>query len=93
MRTFAPEDRLSRSQDMLSTDLDEETVLMSIDAGAYYGLAGPAQAIWAKLETPLTFSALVNLLVEEYKISPDQCAADLQRFLGEMEQEGLLHVG
>lgn len=92
MRCFSPEDRLSRTQEMLSTELDQETVLMSINAGAYYGLAGPARSIWEKLETPLTFSALVDQLVKEYKITPEACSADLQGFLGEMEREGLLRV-
>ena len=89
---FGPEDRLSRVQNMLSTELDQETVLMSIDAGAYYGLEGPARSIWEILETPLTFSALVDRLVEEYQVSPETCAADLERFLSEMEREGLLRV-
>ena len=89
---FGSEDRLSRVQNMLSTELDQETVLMSIDAGAYYGLEGPAQRIWEILETPLSFSALVDRLVEEYQVSPETCAADLERFLGEMEREGILRV-
>jgi hypothetical protein len=83
---------LYRTQEMLSTELDQETVLMSIDAGAYYGLAGPARSIWEKLETPMTFSALVDLLVKEYEVTPEACAADLQGFLSEMEQKGLLRV-
>jgi hypothetical protein len=91
MHAYRPEDRLSRTQ-MLSTELDQETVLMSIDAGAYYGLKGTAQCIWEQLETPLTFSALVDRLVEEYEVSPETCAADLSGFLAEMEREGLLRV-
>jgi hypothetical protein len=93
MRRFGPEDRLSRNQEMLSTELDQETVLMSIDAGAYYGMEGPARSIWEKLETPMTFSDLVDRLVEEYRVSPETCAEDLQGFLRELEQEGLLRVG
>jgi hypothetical protein len=89
---FGAEDRLSRVQNLLSTELDQETVLMSIDAGAYYGLEGPARSIWKILETPMTFSALVDRLVEEYQVSPETCAADLERFLSEMEREGLLRV-
>jgi hypothetical protein len=89
---FGSEDRLSRVQNLLSTELDQETVLMSIDAGAYYGLEGPARSIWESLETPLTFSALVDRLVEEYQVSPETCAADLERFLEEIEREGLLCV-
>ena len=89
---FGPTCRLSRTENLLSTQLDEETVLMSIDAGAYYGLEGPARSIWEILETPMTFSALVDRLVEEYRVSPETCAADVERFLGEMEREGLLRV-
>jgi hypothetical protein len=92
MRHFSPEDKLFRAKDMLSTELDQETVLMSIDAGAYFGLAGPARSIWEKLEKPLTFSDLVDKLVLEYNVTPEACAEDLQGFLGQMEQEGLLGV-
>jgi hypothetical protein len=77
---------------MLSTELDQETILMSIDAGAYYGLEGVARSIWENLETPLTFSALVDRMVKEFQVAPDTCSADLERFLAEMEREGLLHV-
>jgi hypothetical protein len=92
MRHFNPESKLIRAQDMLSTELDQETVLMSIDAGAYYGLEGPARRIWENLETPLTFSALVDRLVKEYRVEPETCAADVEKFLVEMEREGLLRV-
>ncbi len=92
MHTFKPEDKLVRSEKMLATELDQETVLMSIEAGAYYGMAGPARSIWEKLATPMTFAALVDCLVEEYSVTPEACAADLQKFLADMEQEGLLRV-
>jgi hypothetical protein len=77
---------------MISTELDQETVLMSIDAGAYYGLEGPARSIWMALESPISFSALVAGLVAEYEVAPETCAADVERFLIDMEREGLLRV-
>jgi hypothetical protein len=91
MHRFTSTTRLSRAQDLISTELDQETVLMSIEAGAYYGLKGPAQTIWNNLETPLTFSALVDRLVKEYAVSQETCSEDLQQFLAKMEEEGLLH--
>lgn len=92
MRHFNPEDKLVRAHDILSTELDQETVLMSIDAGAYYGMGGTARSIWEKLAAPITFSALVDELVQEYEIPRDACAADVEGFLDEMEREGLLRV-
>jgi hypothetical protein len=92
MREFHADDRLFRSNDLIATDLDDETVLMSIDAGSYYGLEGSARAIWERLTTPISFAELVAAMVREYRVSTDACRLDLQRFLSHMEQEGLLRV-
>ena len=92
MRTFHAEDRLFRSDDLIATELDDETVLMSIDAGSYYGLDGTSRTIWQKLESPISFSELVDSLVREYRVSADACASDVQRFLCDMEREGLIRV-
>ncbi len=89
---FGPENRLSRRENLLSTELDQETVLMSLDAGAYYGLEGPARSIWELLAAPTTFPALVERLVREYRVSPETCAEDIERFLQAMDREGLLRV-
>jgi len=92
MRHFNPEDKLVRAEDILSTELDQETVLMSIDAGAYFGMGGTARSIWEKLAVPIAFSVLVDELVEEYEVPRETCIADLRAFLAEMEREGLLRV-
>ena len=92
MRIFTPEDRLSRTHDLFSTELDDETVLMSIDAGAYYGLAGVARNIWEKLKNPMNFSELVDRLEKEYCVSRETCVSGIEKFLAELEREGLLRV-
>ena len=92
MTVYHPQDRLARKPQMISTEIDQETVLMHIEAGAYYGLEGPAQSIWQALETPISFAELVDRLTGEYEIAPDSCAAETERFLAELEKEGLLVV-
>ena len=92
MRPLDPQDKISRVPEMLSTDFDQETVLMSIEAGAYYGLEGPARSIWEMLESPSTVAELVQRLVMEYEVAPEACAADVARFLEEMDREGLIRV-
>ena len=92
MRTFRADDRLFRSNDLITTELDDETVLMSIEAGSYYGVEGTARKIWNTLETPLSFSELVESMVRDYRVTGDALTLDLQKFLSEMEQEGLLDV-
>jgi len=89
---FSSNTRLSRIENLLSTELDQETVLMSLDAGAYYGLGGAARSIWNILEVPVSFSDLVDRLVKQYAVTPETCAVDLELFLVKMEREGLLRV-
>jgi hypothetical protein len=65
---------------------------MNVDAGAYYGLAGPAQSIWRALEAPITFATLLERLTQLYDVAPDTCAAEVERFLLDLRKEGLLRV-
>ncbi len=92
--SFGPDDRLALAlRELVSTELDQETVLMSINAGAYYGLEGPARSIWEKLETPLTFAHLKDSLVNEYRVSPVRPAPPMCRNSSpKWKVEGLLRV-
>ena len=90
MPPLRPESVLTRATEPLSTDLGNETVLMSIESGSYYGLEGTAQRIWILLATPRTLSDLSIHLAKEYQVSVEQCAKDILPFIEEMRVEGLL---
>ena len=89
---YTQETRLVRVEETISTELDQEKVLMNIEAGVYYGLAGTARIIWDALDVPRTFGALIDLLVAQYDVDPEVCKADTIRFLDKLKQEGLLRV-
>ncbi len=90
MFPLRPESLLTRATEPLSTDLSNETVLMSIESGSYYGLEGTAQRIWVLLEAPQTLLDLSIQLANVYEVSPEQCAEDILPFIEEMIGEGLL---
>lgn len=92
MSPLRPESRLTRATEPLSTELGNETVLMSIESGSYYGLEDTAQRIWILLATPRTLSDLSIHLAKEYEVSPEQCAEDILPFIEDMITEGLLKV-
>jgi Coenzyme PQQ synthesis protein D (PqqD) len=93
MIPIRPETMLVRSGELLSTDLDDETVLMSIEAGSYYGMEGTARRIWALLVDPHPLSSLSGRLALEYHVTPEQCLQDILPFLEELQREGLIKVG
>jgi len=89
---YTRETRLSRVEETISTELDQEKVLMNIEAGVYYGLAGTARSIWEALESPHTFGELIDQLVAEYDVELQACQTDTIKFLDKLQQEGLLRV-
>jgi hypothetical protein len=92
MKPLRPDSTLARSTRPLSTDLHNETVLMSLESGSYYGLEGTARRIWGLLSTPRTFSDLCLQLSIEFQVTPEQCAKDILPFIEEMGSEGLLVI-
>lgn len=90
MPAVSPDSLITRTQDLLSTQVDGETVLMDVASGKYFGLARTAQAIWSELETPLTFGALCSRLQARYKGDAAAIAADTQRFLLELSDRQLV---
>ncbi len=90
MPQILPATLISRSQDLLATEVDGETVLMHIEQGRYYGLAKTARAIWTLLETPLRFQELCGALQARYAGDPVAIAVDAERFVAQMADETLV---
>ena len=76
----------------LSTRLGEEVVILGLRDSAYYGLADVGARIWDLLQTPRTLSDLVETLVAEYEVTPEQATEDLRILLGQLESRGLVAI-
>ncbi len=80
------------SEDLVSSDLDGEVVMMSIENGKYYGLDDICSRIWALLGEPRKVSELCVTLMEEFEVSREQCEADVLVFLNDMAGDNLIHI-
>jgi hypothetical protein len=83
---------IKRADDLVSCDLEEETALMSVDQGQYYGLDPIGSRIWALLEQARRVSDLCALLLEEFEVEPSQCEHDVLAFLHDLAQDHLIMV-
>jgi hypothetical protein len=75
---------------LMANDLDGDTVLMSVESGAYYGLEATGQAIWTYLAQPILVADLVDCLLERYEVDRALCEKQVVAFLGKLEGEGLI---
>lgn len=90
--SLTPDAIISRSTEVLTTELDDSLLMLNIACGRYHGLNAVAARIWALLEQPTSPAALVAALVDEYEVTPEECAAAVDRFLTELSDRDLLRV-
>ena len=83
---------IQRNQEILSSSINNETVMMDIESGQYIGLDPIATRIWQLIEQPITFDTLCTTLTDEYEVSPEQCKIDVTMFLEKSKQANLIVI-
>ena len=81
-----------RLDNVMSTLLDEEIVILNMAKNNYIALNEIGRRIWELLESPIRVEDLNVLLSREFTATPEQIAADVLPFLNNLEDEGLVHV-
>ncbi|NMB71392.1 MAG: lasso peptide biosynthesis PqqD family chaperone [Bacteroidales bacterium] len=79
-----------RNPDLIFSDMDGETVMMSIQNGEYYGLDEVGSRIWQLLENPESAETLTQKLIEEYEVSQETCLSDVMEFLNILAEKKLI---
>lgn len=83
---------VSHSEDQVSTEIDGEAVLLSIDRGNYYGMNKVLTAIWNWTEKPISVFEICAKLIATYDVSLETAEKDVLRILGELSREGLVDI-
>ncbi len=89
-RTISNRTKIMRNNDIFSSEIDEETVMMSIENGEYYGINSVGSYIWKLLETPRSFGSLKTELRKEFDVSEEECNRDLGEFVAALQKKNLL---
>lgn len=76
--------RISKNDDMVSGEVDDEFVMMSIESGKYHLLNETGSRIWELLDEPHTVAELCTILIGEYKISPEICQKQVMDFVSQL---------
>ncbi|MFO8054503.1 MAG: PqqD family protein [Bacteroidales bacterium] len=77
--------------EVISGNISEEAVLMSIESGAYYALDSVASRIWTLLsQEPASVDELTEMLLREYDVDEPTCRKDVEEFIRDMLKRKLL---
>jgi hypothetical protein len=89
---YQPGDTLQRNPDLLSSKIDNETIMMSMLDGNYYGLNEVAGRIWEILAKPYSYKELIEVLLSEFDVDEATCNRDVAGFLKKLEEKKLIII-
>lgn len=89
---IAPETVVVQKPDLLSSDLDEDLVLMSIETSRYFGLDSLSREIWDQFDEPRSIAEVCSRLVERYDVTLEQCRQDTLAFVEQLVDAKLVEI-
>jgi hypothetical protein len=72
--------------------LGDETVLLNVETGIYFGLDAVGSRFVELLEQNGNLAAAHDAILKEYNVAPEVLEADLLRLAGQMKAKGLLEA-
>jgi hypothetical protein len=76
----------------VSCNVEDETVILSLKNGSYFGLDPIAAEIWELIQEPRRVGEVRDRLLEEYDVDPEQCTRDLLGLLDQLAAWDLVEV-
>ena len=75
---------------VMSRLVGDETVLLDLASGMYFGVDGVAMRIWESIAAGQTLDQTVAAVVVEFEVDKAQAEADVLEFVSELVKRGLL---
>ena len=85
--------RLSIPPHVMSRPVGDETVLLDLQSGRYFGLDSVGKRIWEAVSDGRTLAETADRIVEEYDIGEDEARSDVINFASKLVERGLLAHG
>jgi hypothetical protein len=83
---------LSRSPSVLTAQVDDQILMMSIERGSYFGLDDIGSDIWQRIEPPCSFAELVDRLAADYDADRAIIAADVKTLLDRLVESDVVRL-
>ncbi len=84
--------RIQRVENIASATINGEVINLNPYNGQYYSLNEVSALLWENLEAPNDMMSLCELVMAEYEVDLETCMRDVQGFIQEMIDAGMLEV-
>jgi len=89
---FQSTDQFKLSDEVLSQEVNGETVLLDLEGESYFGLNEVSTRVWQLLQLEHSVAGIVDTLLDEYDVSREQLESDVSDLLGKFTDAGLINL-
>ncbi|MCL6682822.1 PqqD family protein [Sphingomonas alba] len=87
------DEHLVPSTDAVESAVGDETVILHLKSGTYFGLDAVGTRIWAMVKDGVATADIAKCLTEEFDVTQAIAEADARRFIGELKANDILING
>ena len=85
--------KLTIPTQVMSRLVGDETVLLDLSSGMYFGLDGVGKRIWESVAEGHSLGEAATIIASEFDVDEAQAQADLITFATDLVERGLLKTG
>lgn len=89
---MTPETILVRRSEPVAAPIDGKVVLLSVEAGAYFGLNRVGSQIWNMLDKPCRVGDMHDALAQTHDVDRDTVTRDVGEFLDTLIERRLVRI-
>lgn len=82
--------KLSIPRHVMARQVGDETVILDLNTGTYFGLDPVGARIWQWLTEGLSLAEVCSSVVDEFDVTPNVVQEDVQRLVKELLSRGLV---
>ena len=83
---------ITRNIEIITNEIDDEILMMSIEDGKYYGLNPVGSEIWKLIEEPKTIEEIIPALMEIFDIDEETCSKESLDFIESMIKNNIILI-
>jgi hypothetical protein len=87
---MTPETKWSIPPQVMSRLVDDETVLLDLESGMYFGLDGVGKLIWESVTDGKSLGEISAVITAEFEVDEAQALIDVIAFASDLVERGLL---
>jgi hypothetical protein len=85
-----PDTIFSIPPQVMSRLVDDETVLLDLESGMYFGLDGVGKRIWDSVTEGHSIGQITEIITAEFEVDEARAQADVVAFTSDLVERGLL---